>query len=254
MSKAVRLTITGHRAMVVLDRPQAHNAFDRPLVHDLAEAVRAIRADPRVCVVEVSATGKAFSMGADPGWLNAAMTEGAERLRSDALAFATLLRDFSRLPQPTVGIVQGSAFGGGAGLLACCDVVVACERAQFAFPEVKLGLVAAMIAPYIVACMGVRQARRYLLTGEVFDAAMAARLGLVHETCPSSELLTRAETIALDVLENSLEAMASTKEALLGTVLLSDAQVAATVDRFIAAATSADGREGIASLQPRQRE
>lgn len=181
MASNVTLDRQGPVARVILDRPERHNAFDDALIAELTDVLRSIEADDAVRVVKLESTGKSFSAGADLEWMRRVAGASREANRDDAMALAALMRTLAELRKPTIARVQGPAYGGGVGLVACCDIAVASTRAKFALSEAKLGLIPAVISPYVVAAIGSRAARRYFLTGEAFDASDAWRLGLVHE-------------------------------------------------------------------------
>jgi methylglutaconyl-CoA hydratase len=236
------------RATLRLNRPAAHNAIDGELVRHLAEALAALDCDPAVRVVVLAGSGKAFSTGADPGWLTRGTASSLDSVRADARAFADVLRALKRLRQPTIAAVQGAAFGGGVGLVACCDIAIAARRARFAFPEVKLGLLPAMISPYVARAIGERQAQRHMLTGDPFDADEALRLGLVHQVVAADALAATVEETVQGLLDNSPQALAAVKT-LLTPQCPTDAEIEATVEQFIRALASNDGREGMAALR-----
>lgn len=173
---------------LILDRPRTHNAFDAALVSELTAALLDAQADERVRCVVLTGAGDTFSAGADLNWMRemAAASE-AENL-ADSLRLAALMRTLCFLDKPTVARVNGSAYGGGVGLIACCDIAVGVEGAKFCLSEVKLGLVPAVISPYVVAAIGARQARRLFLSAEVFDAPEACRIGLLHQCVPGEQL------------------------------------------------------------------
>ena len=166
---------------VILNRPERHNAFDDALISELTGALRSIEADESVRVVQIEGTGRSFCAGADLEWMRRVASAPKEANRDDAMALAALMRTLAELRKPTIARVQGAAYGGGVGLVACCDIAVATVGAKFALSEAKLGLIPAVISPYVVAAIGPRAARRYFLTGETFDGSDAWRLGLVHE-------------------------------------------------------------------------
>mgnify|MGYP002525988939 CR=1 FL=1 len=168
-------------ATITLNRPEVHNAFNAEVIELLSEMLDDLAGADGVRVVLLDAVGKSFSAGADLNWMKRAASFSADENREDARALGEMLRRLNRLPKPTVALVQGSAFGGGVGLMAACDIVIAVRAAAFSLSEVKLGLIPATIAPYVVAAIGERQARRYFLTGEHFDGEAALKLGLVHE-------------------------------------------------------------------------
>jgi methylglutaconyl-CoA hydratase len=192
---AVELVRKGVVAHLVMNRPEVHNAFDDGLIADLTAAIGQLEADDSVRAVVLTGAGSSFSAGADLRWMRGMAAASEDENRDDSLRLATLMRRLQFLAKPTIARVNGAAFGGGVGLVACCDVAIAAEDAKFALSEVKLGLVPAVISPYVVAAIGLRHARRVFLTGEVFDAATAMRMGLVHEIAPAAELDTAVERV-----------------------------------------------------------
>lgn len=181
MTQTLVIERQGPVALATLARPEKHNAFDDALVAELTEALRELEADDAVRVVVLSATGRSFCAGADLNWMRRMAGYSREDNQRDAMALAALMRTLDQFGKPTIARVQGPAYGGGVGLVACCDVVVASQAAHFALSEAKLGLVPAVISPYVVAAIGARAARRYFLSAERFSASEAWRLGLVHE-------------------------------------------------------------------------
>src|SRR5689334_10987047 len=167
-------------ATLTLNRPQIHNAFDDQLISALTHELGVLEHDRDVRLVVLAAEGRSFSAGADLNWMQrmAKYSEG-DNIR-DAVALANLMRVLDTLSKPTIARVQGAAFGGGVGLVACCDIACASSAAVFCLSEVRLGLIPAVISPYVIAAMGQRNARRYFLTAERFDAQQALRIGLVH--------------------------------------------------------------------------
>jgi methylglutaconyl-CoA hydratase len=173
---------------ITLDRPEVHNAFDELLIAELTAVLQTLAPDPEVRVVVLTGNGESFSAGADLNWM-ARMSEASEQEnRDDALRLALLMRTLAYLPKPTIARINGSAFGGGVGLIACCDVAIAADHAKFGLTEVKLGLVPAVISPYVVDAIGARQARRLFQNAEIFNAATAESIGLVHRQLPADEL------------------------------------------------------------------
>lgn len=189
MSDNVQTEIDGRGAATVwLNRPDVHNAFDDALIAALTAELRRLEADKAVRAVILEGRGKSFSAGADFNWMQrTASYSEAENIR-DAEALASLLRTLNRLKKPTIAAVQGNAFGGGVGLVACCDIALAADHVRFAFSEARLGLIPATIGPYVVRAIGERQARRYFLTAESFGAEEARRIGLVHQVCTPADL------------------------------------------------------------------
>lgn len=173
---------------LTLNRPQVHNAFDASLIAGLTECLLEAEADPSVRALVLTGAGGTFSAGADLEWMRAMATVGEDENREDSLRLARLMRTLCFLGKPTIARVNGSAYGGGVGLTACCDIAIGVDGAKFALSEVRLGLAPAVIAPYVVAAIGLRHARRYFLSGEVFDAAEAERIGLLHQRAPVGQL------------------------------------------------------------------
>jgi len=188
MSEAVLVTVVGQVATISLNRAQVHNAFDDALIADLTTALLDAERNPAVRVVVLTGTGASFSAGADLNWMRGMAQASEADNRADSLRLATLMRTLNFLSKPTIARVNGSAYGGGVGLVACCDLAIGVDGAKFSLSEVKLGLVPAVISPYVIAAIGVRQARRLFVSGEVFDAATAARIGLLHEAVAADQL------------------------------------------------------------------
>jgi methylglutaconyl-CoA hydratase len=178
----------GAVAWLTLNRPQIHNAFDDELIAALTDALAQADADPAVRAVVLSGNGSCFSAGADLNWMRGMAGASEQENREDSLRLARLMRNLQFLSKPTIARVNGAAYGGGVGLVACCDIAVGVDTAKFALSEVKLGLVPAVISPYVIAAIGLREARRLFITGEVFDAAVAARIGLLHAVVSAAEL------------------------------------------------------------------
>jgi methylglutaconyl-CoA hydratase len=173
---------------LTLNRPQIHNAFDDALIAALTEALAEADADPTVRAVVLSGNGSCFSAGADLNWMRGMAGASQQENREDSLRLARLMRNLQFLSKPTIARVNGAAYGGGVGLVACCDIAIGVDTAKFALSEVKLGLVPAVISPYVIAAIGLREARRLFITGEVFDASEAQRIGLLHATVAGTEL------------------------------------------------------------------
>ncbi|HVT31385.1 MAG TPA: enoyl-CoA hydratase-related protein [Rhodanobacteraceae bacterium] len=188
MSDSILVTQSGRVAEIRLNRPAVHNAFDDALVRDLAAALAACERDANVRSIVLTGEGPTFSAGADLNWMRGMARASEAENREDSLRLAALMRTLCFLDKPTIARVNGAAYGGGVGLVACCDIAIGVEGAKFSLSEVKLGLVPAVISPYVIAAIGLRQARRLFITGEVFDAAVAARIGLLHEAVAADQL------------------------------------------------------------------
>jgi methylglutaconyl-CoA hydratase len=185
---SIAVSRQGSVAEIRLDRASVHNAFDDGLIAALTAALVEADADPGVRAVVLGANGSTFSAGADLHWMRGMAAASEVENRADSERLATLMRTLNFLSKPTVARVNGSAYGGGVGLVACCDVAIGVDGAKFSLSEVKLGLVPAVISPYVVAAIGARQARRLFLTAEVIDAAEAQRIGLLHQCVAPAEL------------------------------------------------------------------
>ncbi len=188
MSDSVLCEHRGTTAWLSLNRPQVHNAFDDTLIAALTRALEQADADPAVRTLVLTGNGSCFSAGADLHWMRGMAGASEQENRNDSLCLARLMRTLQFLSKPTIARVNGAAYGGGVGLVACCDIAIGIDTAKFALSEVKLGLVPAVISPYVIAAIGLREARRLFITGEVFDAATAARIGLLHAVVPATEL------------------------------------------------------------------
>lgn len=181
-------TVTDSRGVtrVILNRPDRHNALDRALIDTLRRTLDSLSSNTHVLVLE--ARGKSFCAGGDLDWMRASVDLSDEANTADALALSDMLQALDTFRCPTIARVHGAAIGGGAGLVACCDIAIAGEDASFAFSEVRLGLIPATISPYVLNAIGHRATRRYFATAERFDALEAYRLGLVHDVCSTSSL------------------------------------------------------------------
>jgi methylglutaconyl-CoA hydratase len=241
-------------AVVTLNRPRVHNALDENLISGLAGALRALEKNPEVRVVVLAAEGKSFSAGADLNWMKRmAGAAGPENLQ-DALGLAELLRTLDTLSKPTIARVQGPAYGGGVGLIAACDIAIASREATFALSEVRLGLIPAVIGPYVIDAMGAHRARRYFLTGERFDVAEAWRIGLVHDICEQAELDSHVQTAATHLLMGGPKALAAAKQLIAGTGGRSrdEALSRDTAARIAELRAGEEGREGVAAFLERR--
>ena len=178
----------GPVARLRLNRPELHNAFDATLIAALTGALSGLADDDEVRVVVLEGEGASFSAGADLNWMRGMAAASEQENRDDALALARLMRTLDELPKPTIARVHGAAFGGGVGLVACCDIAIGARGAKFGLTESKLGLLPAVISPYVIDAIGARQARRWFATAEMFDADEAARIGLLHQAVDADAL------------------------------------------------------------------
>lgn len=188
MSQPLSLQREGAVARLRLERPEVHNAFDDGLVAALTRTLESLTDARDVRVLVLEGAGASFSAGADLHWMRGMAAAGEAENREDALALARLMRTLDAMPMPTIARVHGAAFGGGVGLVACCDIAIGTPDAKFGLTESRLGLLPAVISPYVIAAIGARQARRYFATAEIFDATEALRMGLLHQVVPTSDL------------------------------------------------------------------
>ncbi|HSV71091.1 MAG TPA: enoyl-CoA hydratase/isomerase family protein [Methylibium sp.] len=237
-------------ARVSLARPEVRNAFNEGVIAELAQAFRDLDADDGVRVVILAADGPAFCAGADLHWMRRMAGYSRDENLVDAAGLAEMLRTIATCRKPTIARVQGDAYAGGMGLVAACDIAVAAEGAQFCLSEVRLGLIPATIAPYVVRAIGAHAAQRYCLTAERFDAITARTIGLVHEVAAPAALDARVQHFVDAFLAASPQALAACKRLLHEVASRPiDAALIARTAEFIADARSADdGRHGIQSF------
>ena len=237
-------------AAVTLNRPEVNNAYDGALIEGVLAALDALGQAKGLRAVVLKGNGKHFQAGADLKWINAVRTSSpAENLRvSRATADAVQLLNFA--PVPTVALVQGGCFGGGTGIVAACDIVIAADNAMFSIAEVRWGLHAAIIIPQLADAIGVRQLRRYALTGERFGPDEARRIGLVHEVVALAELEAAGARMVEHLLANGPDAIAETKAWILRSAWsdLDDEDFAALVESHAEKRQSAEAAEGLASF------
>ncbi len=240
---------------VTLTRPEVHNAFNDTLIAELTTVFAGFGTDERVRAVVLEARGRSFSAGADLKWMQSMAGYSEEENLTDARALADLMRTLNELPRPTMALCQGPTFGGGIGLLACCDIVIAAETANFSFSEVRLGLIPSVIGPYVMAAMGERPARRYFLTGESFTAAEALRLGLVHQVVPDEALRDAGGRVLRALLRGGPQAQIDAKDLILAISgrPIDDELVEDTARRIARIRTTEEGREGIAAFLDKRR-
>lgn len=240
----------GGVARVRLNRPAVHNAFDDALIRELTDTLQALEREPEIRVVVLEAEGRSFSAGADLNWMRRMAAYDWEENFADSRNLGRLMSTLYELDRPTVARVNGAAIGGGVGLVACCDIAVAADSAVFALSEVRLGLIPAVIAPYVVAAIGERQARRYFTTAERFDAATAERMELVHTVVPAQSLDAAVDDIIGRLLAGGPDAVRAAKRLVrdLARTPLNEATVADTARRIADRRASPEGREGVAAF------
>ena len=237
-------------AVIALNRPDLHNAFNETLIAELTEVLNVLDDDDAVRAVVLAGNGKSFCAGADLNWMKKMAAYGAAENLADAQALALMLRTLNGLSKPTVARVQGAAYGGGVGLTACCDIAIAAIEATFALSEAKLGLIPATISPYVIEAIGARQARRYFLTGERFDAAEAYRIGLVHDIVPIADLDDRVNEVLGALMLAGPRAQLECKALIRGVAHrpIDAAVIAGTAEHIAAVRASPEGKEGVAAF------
>jgi methylglutaconyl-CoA hydratase len=210
--KTLTVQVENLVATVTLNRPDVRNAFNEVLIAELTSAFTALEKQDGVDLVILAANGKSFCAGADLTWMKAMAGYSYEENIADAQLLAKMLEILYRFPKPLIAKVQGDAYGGGVGLVAVCDVVLASEEAHFCLSEARLGLLPATISPYVIRALGEQACRRYFITSERFSAAEAYRLGFVHILCESSELDLSVEKITQSILQNGPAAVIECKK------------------------------------------
>ena len=252
MPKSLDIKTDDRVARITLDRPDIHNAFDDELILELTQALLQLDADADIRAVLLTGNGASFSAGADLNWMRRMASASEADNRADSERLATLMRTLNFLSKPTIARVNGSAYGGGVGLIACCDIVIAVDSAKFALTEVKLGLIPAVISPYVIAAIGSREARRLFITGELFDAAEARRIGLVHDVVASDAFDEHVSIAISNLTKGGPVAQAEAKRLVLrmsGATLHSaqsiDVENAALIAKL---RVSAEGQEGIGAF------
>jgi methylglutaconyl-CoA hydratase len=246
-SDKLKVEIDGGVARLILAQPEKHNAFDDAIIAAFTDALERVGNDASVRVVVLSGEGKSFSAGADLEWMRRMADYGEAENLADARALAAMLQRLNDLPKPTIARVQGATFGGGVGLVACCDIAIASEAAIFCLSEARLGLTPSTISPYVVAAMGAHNARRYFLTAERFDGAAAERIGLVHMVTKPDQLDAAVNDFIVALLQNGPMAIGECKELIRRVAAgpVDSAMIEDTAQHIARVRASAEGREGV---------
>lgn len=246
MNNTILVNIKDNVAHITLNRPDVRHAFNDVMITELLTALSTIEADDTIRVLVLHSQGPIFCAGADLTWMQKMLKYSLAENEVDASQLAQLMYSLYTLNKPTIALVQGNAYGGGVGLIACCDIAIASDKAQFCFSEVKLGLSPSVISPYVIRAIGLRQTQRYFLTAESFNAETALGLGLIH-SCVSDDaaLNIQAETIIKQLLKNGPKALTNTKKLLQHNVPLSTELVNYTITDIAQLRISAEGQEGI---------
>jgi methylglutaconyl-CoA hydratase len=242
-------------ATVTLNRPQVNNAYNGDLIAGLHAAMDALGREPGLRVVVIKGKGRHFQAGADLGWISTVARQGPRENAEVSRLTAEAIRRLDTCPVPTLALIQGGCFGGGTGIAAACDVVLAAEDAIFSISETRWGLMAGIILPQLCRAMGVRQVRRYALTGERFGAEEARRMGFVHEVCPLGELDTTGDRIVEAVLMNAPAATAATKRCTLSSAraVVDDSELRDLIGEHARTRQQAEAAEGLASFREKRK-
>ena len=235
-----------------MDRPAVHNAFDPDMIRELTGALQAADQDNGVRLVIITGAGSCFSAGADMNWMRSLVDASQQDNERDALELAGLMRTLNYLSKPTIARVNGAAFGGGLGLIAACDITITVENARFGMTEARLGLAPAVISPYVFRRIGERNARRYFLTGERFDALQAQRIGLVQQCVAAEDLDKAIEAVVKQLPKGGPLAVACCKQ-LVFVVAGHSTETQKSLDEYTAKLiaglrVSAEGQEGLAAF------
>ncbi len=233
---------------LTLNRPDRHNAFNEDVINSLQVILDTINHDSAVRVVIIQANGKNFSAGADLEWMKKMIHYSHDDNVKDAMTLMNLLKTLASLKKPTIALVQGSAFGGGVGLLACCDIVIAEEDANFCFSEAKLGLVPATIAPYVIRAIGLRNTQYLFLTAKKFDVSVAQRIGLIHEIVPQGKLSEVAEQHCAHLLANGPKALSIIKNWLVRIQPNNDQALIESAELIADVRISDEAQEGLSAF------
>jgi methylglutaconyl-CoA hydratase len=248
MASTTTLQIDASRPVVrvTLDRPDVRNAFNETLIRELSEWAESVKAGGAARAAVLSGAGKVFCAGADVAWMAKTVAYSHEENVRDARTMSRMLDALNRLPIPLIGRIHGAALGGGVGLAAVCDIVVAAEDTIFGFTEVKLGIIPAVISPYALAKIGASAARELFLTGARFSAARAREIGLVHTVVDAADLDRAVEKHLNDLASSGPRAVGAAK-ALIASVVSSDADAATehTIEAIARQRVSDEGQEGL---------
>ena len=242
-------------ATVTLNRPQVNNAYNGDLIQGLHAAMDSLAGVTQLRAVVLRGNGRHFQAGADLAWISAVAKQSPQENQAVSRLTAEAIRRLDTCPVPTLALIQGGCFGGGTGIAAACDIVVAAEDAIFSISETRWGLMAGIILPQLCQAMGLRQVRRYALSGERFSADEARRLGLVHEVCPLAELAATGERIVDAILMNAPSATTATKLRALAAAnaFVDDGELRDLIDEHARTRQHDEAREGLASFKEKRR-
>jgi methylglutaconyl-CoA hydratase len=237
-------------ARIRLNRPDSHNALNPEMLEVLDGILQEIDRSAGIRSVELSSSGLNFCSGLDLKWLQASFDSDDQALDNEFLSLGCVLHRLYHLTKPTIAVVQGAAYGGGAGLVCCCDIALASPGARFCFSEVRLGLIPSIISPFVIQAVGERIARRYFLTGEAIEASEAQRIGLVHEVLDDARVSERALEVHRALGQGAPQAISRIKSLLIGAARmpLSDSTLNQTVAWLAESRNTDEAREGISAF------
>ena len=236
-------------ATLCLNRPETGNALNEALIAEMHQALDQIEQTPTRLLI-LKANGKHFCTGADLNWMKQSKALSKAENHQDARQLARLIQRLDQFPAPTIVVIQGAAFGGALGLISACDIAIASKSAKFCLSEVKLGLIPAVISPYVVRAMGARQARRYFLSAETISSKQALHLNLIHERCKEQDLSSTVEALCHQILQNAPVAMAEAKQLIdnVSNQPIDEHLIDLTCDRIASIRTSPEGQEGLSAF------
>ncbi len=247
--KTIQLNIEPPLARLVLNRPEVHNAFNAVMIQEMARAVEAITQTPGLRVLILTGEGKSFCAGADLNWMREIIHYSFEQNLKESRELAELIYRLDRLPFPTVARINGATIGGGNGFHAACDISIVSEEAVFILIEVNIGLIPAVISPYVIRRLGESRARQYFLTGERISARKAEEIGLIHKAVPAKELDEAVTSTVNLLLSSGPEALARSKELIQKVPAMSLEEAKEFTARMIAELRiSPEGQEGMAAF------
>ena len=243
----VELTIENQVAKVTLNRPELHNAFNEEVIKDLTNCFDTVENNHAVRVMVLQSTGKSFSAGADLNWMKKMAGYSKAENLADAKNLAVMLNKLNNLSKPSIARIQGSAFGGAVGLIACCDIAIASKLSKFCLSEVKLGLIPATISPYVVEAVGPKMAKRLFMTAEVISARRARRINLVHETVSEEDLDNEVDSHISNILKNGPIAVPLAKSIVdkVANQPINEAMIEQTSEMIAEVRVSDEGQEGL---------
>ncbi|MEO6913640.1 MAG: enoyl-CoA hydratase-related protein, partial [Candidatus Baltobacteraceae bacterium] len=244
----------GTVACLTLSRPDVRNAFNAEVIAELRSAFDRLSEDPGVRAIVLAGAGKVFCGGADIAWMRGSLDLSRAENVADAQRMSEMFRAIDRCSKPVIAQIHGAALGGGAGLAAVCDIAIASDETLFGFTETKLGIIPAVISPFVLAKIGTSNARALFLTGERFDAARALRIGLIHEVVPLTQLESAVMRVTNELLSAGPQAIAAAKRLIVSVAQSSYEQSKSLTAGAIAAQrTTPEGQEGLRAFLERRK-